>query len=70
MIIFKYMEETIKEDSMPHEPIFVSPNEKEIINEIRNLNFGRVCVSIQNGVIVNTEITKIIKNNKNNRNNF
>ena len=68
--MFKYMEETIKEDSMQHEPIFVSPYEKEIINEIRNLDFGRACMSIQNGVVVNMEITKIIKINKSNKNNF
>lgn len=46
------------------EPMCVSPEEKEVIHDLRNLEFGRVSVFIQNGVMVNKEITKTIKNNR------
>jgi hypothetical protein len=44
-----------------------SEEEKEIINDIRQLKFGRVLVIIQDGAIISKEITKTIKiRNKNN----
>lgn len=57
-------------------PIQISNEEIEIINDIRRVDFGRVTLSIQNGVIINKEITIITKfckyknNNGNGGNNF
>jgi hypothetical protein len=57
-------------------PIQISNEEIEIINDIRRIDFGRVTLSIQNGVIVSKEITIVTKfckcknNNSNNSNNF
>lgn len=45
-------------------PLQISPEEIEIINDIRRLNFGRVTVYVQNGVIVSKEVTTVTKNNK------
>ncbi len=44
------------------EPMCVFPEERDIIHDIRSLEFGRVSVFIQNGVMINKEITKTIKN--------
>lgn len=46
------------------ETMCVSSEEREVICDIRNLDFGRVSVFIQNGVMINKEITKTIKNNR------
>ncbi|MCX6813318.1 MAG: DUF2292 domain-containing protein [Candidatus Azambacteria bacterium] len=48
----------------------ILPEEIEIINDIRKLNFGKVTVVVQNGVIMSKEVTMITKNNggKNNYN--
>ena len=40
----------------------ISRDEVDIINDIRELNFGRINIVIQDGVIVNKEITKVVKN--------
>ena len=40
----------------------ISRDEVDIINDIRELNFGRINIIIQDGVIVNKEITKVVKN--------
>lgn len=45
-------------------PIQISQEEIEIINDIRKIDFGRVNVCVQNGVIVSKEVTTITKNNK------
>lgn len=45
-------------------PIQISQEEIEILNDIRRINFGKVAVCIQNGVIVSKEVTEITKNNK------
>lgn len=50
-------------------PIQISPDEIEIINDIRRMDFGKVIVSIQNGVIVSKEVTIITKTNRNKNNN-
>ena len=42
-------------------PIQISNEEIEIINDIRRVDFGRVTLSIQNGVIVSKEVTVITK---------
>lgn len=41
--------------------IQISPEEQEIINDLRKLDFGKVLVTIQNGNIIQKEITKTIK---------
>lgn len=57
-------------------PIQISSEEVEIINDIRRVDFGKVILSIQNGVIVNKEVSIITKfskcknNNGNSENNF
>ena len=48
----------------------ISQEEIDIINDIRGLNFGRINIIIQDGVIVSKEITRVVRNGKNrNRNN-
>ena len=42
----------------------ISQEEVDIINDIRELDFGRVNIIIQDGVVVSKEITKIVRNNK------
>lgn len=42
----------------------ILPEEIEIINDIRKLNFGKVTVIVQNGVIMSKEVTMITKNNR------
>lgn len=52
-------------------PIQISNEEIEIINDIRRVDFGRVTLCIQNGVIVSKEVTvikKICKYKNNNGN--
>lgn len=51
------------------EPMCVSQEEKEVIHDLRGLEFGRVSVFVQNGVMINKEITKTIKNSHKNHNN-
>lgn len=52
-------------------PIQISNEEIEIINDIRRIDFGKVALSIQNGVIISKEITVVTKfcRHKNNFNN-
>ncbi len=45
-----------------YEPIFVSDEENEIINDIRSLEFGKILINIQNGVMINKEITRTVRN--------
>ena len=47
----------------------ISREEVDVINDIRGLNFGKVTVTIQDGVIINKEITKTVRVQRNNRNN-
>lgn len=42
----------------------ISRDEKEIIHDIREINFGRLVVFIQNGIVISKEITKTVKNKK------
>ena len=42
----------------------LSEEEREIIEDIRGLRFGKVLISIQDGVIIQKEITKTVKNNR------
>lgn len=59
-----------KEEAKIREKLsLISPEEIDIINDIRGLDFGRITVFIQNGVIVSKEITKVVKNHKNHNNN-
>ena len=46
----------------------ISREEIDIINDIRELNFGRINIIIQDGVVVSKEITKIVRNGKNRNN--
>lgn len=46
-------------------PIQISQEEIEIINDIRKIDFGRITVNVQNGVIISKEVTIITKNNRN-----
>jgi len=45
----------------------LTQDEMKIINELRKLNFGRILINIQNGVVVSMEVTKIKKNQKKNK---
>ena len=47
----------------------ISREEVDVINDIRGLNFGKVIVTIQDGVIISREITKTVRVQRNNRNN-
>ncbi len=49
----------------------ISREEVDVINDIRGLNFGKVTVTIQDGVIISKEITKSVRvqRNNNGRNN-
>lgn len=42
----------------------ISQEEIDIINDIRELGFGRINIIIQDGVIVTKEITKVTRNGK------
>ncbi len=42
----------------------ISQEEIDIINNIRELGFGRINIIIQDGVVVSKEITKIVRNGK------
>ncbi len=42
----------------------ISQEEVDIINDIRELDFGRVNIIIQDGVVVSKEITKIVRGGK------
>ncbi len=42
----------------------ISDEEVEVINDIRKVNFGKVTVTIQDGIIVSKEVTITIKTNK------
>lgn len=46
-------------------PIQISQEEIEIINDIRKIDFGRITVNVQNGVIISKEVTTIVKNSRN-----
>lgn len=60
----------MERDKSDCEPMCVFPEERDVIHDLRSLEFGKVCVYIQNGVMVNKEITKTIKNGHHqNRNN-
>jgi len=43
----------------------ISRDEVDVINDIRELNFGRINIVIQDGVVVSKEITRIIKRSRN-----
>ena len=43
----------------------ISRDEVDVVNDIRELNFGRINIVIQDGVIVSKEITRVVKNGKN-----
>ncbi|MFZ2970807.1 MAG: hypothetical protein WA063_06685 [Minisyncoccia bacterium] len=61
----------MEKDKSDCEPMCVFPEERDIIHDLRSLEFGRVSVFIQNGVMVNKEITKTIKNgHRQNKNNY
>lgn len=48
----------------------ISRDEVDVINDIRELNFGRINIIIQDGVIMSKEITRVVRSGKNrNRNN-
>ncbi len=52
----------MERDKSDCEPMCVFPEERDVIHDLRSLEFGRVSIFIQNGVMVNKEITKTIKN--------
>ena len=43
----------------------ISRDEVDVINDIRELNFGRINIVIQDGVVVSKEITRVIKRSRN-----
>ena len=58
------MENAFKNSARPA-PIQISEEEIGIINDIRKMDFGKITVSIQNGVIVSKEVTIITKTKRN-----
>ncbi|MCK5476146.1 MAG: hypothetical protein KAI71_06225 [Candidatus Pacebacteria bacterium] len=52
----------MNENKSNFRPIFVSPEEEDVINDIRALEFGKILINIQNSTMVNREITKTIRN--------
>ena len=42
----------------------ISQDEVDVINDIRELNFGRINIIIQDGVIMSKEITRVVRNGK------
>ena len=46
----------------------ISRDEVDVINDIRELNFGRINIIIQDGVIMSKEITRVVRRNKNRNN--
>ena len=46
----------------------ISREEVDIINDIRGMDFGRVNIVIQNGVIMSKEITRVVRNGKGRKN--
>ena len=46
----------------------ISKDEVDVINDIRELNFGKINIVIQDGVVVSKEITRIIRRSKNRNN--
>ena len=46
----------------------ISRDEVDIVNDIRELGFGRINIVIQDGVVISKEITKVIKRSKNRNN--
>jgi len=48
----------------------ITEEERNIINDIRKLNFGKITVSVQNGVIVSKEVTIVTKNIRHKNNGF
>ena len=46
----------------------ISRDEVDVINDIRELNFGRINIIIQDGVIMSREITRVVRRNKNRNN--
>ena len=47
----------------------ISRDEVDVVNDIRGLDFGRINIIIQDGVIMSKEITKVVRRNKNRNNN-
>ena len=43
----------------------ISRDEVDVINDIRELSFGRINIVIQDGVVVSKEITRVIKRSRN-----
>ena len=51
-------------ENQPQRLSQISQEEVDIINDIRELGFGRINIIIQDGVVVSKEITKITRNGK------
>jgi len=43
--------------------------EVDVINDIRGLGFGKITITIQDGVIISKEITKTVRVQRNNNRN-
>lgn len=43
----------------------ISRDEVDVINDIRELSFGRINIVIQDGVVVSKEITRVVKRSRN-----
>ena len=46
----------------------ISKDEVDVINDIRELAFGKINIIIQDGVVVSKEITRIVKRSKSRNN--
>ena len=53
------------EDQLKQKLSQISRDEVDVINDIRELNFGRINIVIQDGVIMSKEITRVVRNGKN-----
>ncbi len=47
----------------------ISREEVDVINDIRELGFGKITITIQDGVIISKEITKTVRVQRNNNRN-
>jgi len=43
----------------------ISRDEVDVVNDIRELSFGRINIVIQDGVIMSKEITRVVRNGRN-----
>lgn len=65
------MEKLYPEESLGsrQRPIQFTQDEIDIINDIRTLDYGKIVIFIQDGVMISKEISRTVKTSRNNKNN-